>query len=256
MIIILSANEDPKYFEFWPIVSEAYRKMGYECHLAFLTWRHPDSASVRYLQKYGKVTTFKPQGDIAEFGQAKMIRFLLAATYEDEVCYIDDIDLFPLSKAFIEDKVKQRPKDTLLCVGGEVYQNNGCYPVSQMTAEGNVWKQFINPGQIPYDHLMEQWSQPGMFDPMEDISIKPDWSIWQCFSDEKLLRRLLFENPVPKFELPRGYDNFMESTLDRHDWKIDTGKLNNHGYVNAHCLRPYNAIAMAPLIQYINANYP
>lgn len=257
--IILSSNEDPTYLEFWKPVSWAYKKMypDVKVHLAFLTDRNEDDELVKDLRQYGEVTLFKPVNHISEFAQAKMIRFLLASQQGEDVCYIDDIDLFPLSSGFIDWKVGNRPKDKLLCVGGEVYHNNGCYPVSQMTAEGYVWKALINPSNLSYEELIEEWDRPHVFDHRERISTKLDFSQDSYFSDERLIRRLNAERHVPKYEMPRGYTNYMESTLDRADWKLDQNKLDNHVYLNAHGLRPYSQYKdkYEPLIKYINDNY-
>lgn len=258
MQIILSSNEDFTYLEFWKPVSWAYKKMFPDCtvHLAFLTNKDEDHSLVKELRKWGKVTLFKPDPNISEFAQAKMIRFILASQ-QGEVCYIDDIDLFPLRKDFITDKLNLRAEGALLCVGGEVYDNNGCYPVSQMTAEGYVWKKFINPNNATYNELMKEWGGIVLYDRRENINIKLDFSKDDYFSDERLLRRLIEKNPVPKLELERGYKDFMETTIDRYKWYVDLGKLNKHGYVNAHCVRPYGLYAeeFVPLLDYIRRNY-
>lgn len=257
--IILSSNEDPVYLEFWKPVSWAYKQMfpDVEVHLALLTNKPEDHKLITNLRKWGKITLFKPDPNISEFAQAKMIRFILASQQGSDVCYIDDIDLFPLSKTFITDKTDKRPKDHLLCVGGEVYDNNGCYPISQMTAEGYVWKHFINPSNLTYSQLMEEWGKEPKWDRRENINMVTNFAIDDYFSDERLIRRLTGENPVPKFEMERGYKDFMESTIDRYDWKVDIEKLNNHGYLNAHCIRPCGLYVeeFIPLFNYIKANY-
>lgn len=258
--IILSTNEDPIYVDFWRIIARAYTKMfpGVTIHLAFLTERYEDDRLVTEFREFGKVTLFRPVYFVPQFGQAKMIRFLLASQQGDDVCYIDDIDLFPLRKDFITDKTDARPKDHLLCVGGEVYHNAGTYPVSQMTAEGYIWKKFINPDDLNFQQLVELWDREPMYDRREKIGQINDFAKDDYFSDERLMRRLLTEHPVEKFEMARGYDNVLESTLDRMDWKLDLDKLNNHGYSNAHCSRPYSRCVeeMKPLVEYIERNYP
>lgn len=258
--IILSTNEDPLYMNFWKPVSWAYSKMFPECtvHLAFLTNREENDPLVKDFKQYGRVTLFKPLEYVPEFAQAKMIRFILASQQNKQVCYIDDIDLFPLVKSFITDKTNQRPKNHLLCVGGEVYGNNGCYPVSQMTAEGKVWKQFVNPNDLSYEALFNEWiNTTWMFDKRENPMIPLDWDRDQYFSDERLLRRLLFTYEVPKFEIERGYTHFLASTIDRYKWVIEKDKLNNHEYFNAHGLRPYKDYEKEyePLFEYIKKNY-
>lgn len=259
--IILSCNEDPKYMEFWEPVSKAYKKMFPEVkvHLAFLTNRSDDDELVKHFRTFGEVTRFKPVEGLQEFTQAKLIRFILAANQGNDVCYIDDIDLFPLKKSFITDKTDQRPEGHLLCVGGEVYQNNGCYPVSQMTAEGHVWLSFINPGHLGYRELINHYlGLPIMFDQREDLTIPLDFDKDSYFSDERFLRKLLTYSPVKKFELERGYTDFMTATLDRYDWtQFNQEKLDNHGYENAHGRRPYGKYKAdyVPLIEYIEKNY-
>lgn len=257
--IILSANEDPLYIDFWKPVAWAYKMIfpDVKVHLAFLTNRSEDDPYVQRLRESGTVTLFKPVDNIPEFGQAKMIRFILASQQGDDVCYIDDIDLFPLVKSFITDKTNSRPQGQMLCVGGEVYHNNGCYPVSQMTAEGWLWKKLINPKNYEYSKLINTFRNPPRFDKRENISIKLDWAKDMYFSDERLIRRLRHENPIPVFEMERGYKHYMDSTIDRAKWEVDIEKLKSHGYFNAHGVRPFNdhKEKYEPLVKYILENY-
>jgi len=266
--VILSCNEDPTYSEFWPVVAPIYKAMGFTPHLAFLSNKDEFDPMVQEFAKHGKVTIFRPLPDIPEFGQAKMIRFILASMQKDDVCYIDDIDLFPLSKTFITDKTDQRPAGVLLCVGGEVYGFNGCYPISQMTGEGWLWKKFINPGNVSYDIILRSFKDKAFYDHRENIMIpvnkdeRGGFVNDMYFSDERLLKRLIVENPVPKLELQRGYSNHLESTIDRQtfqngEWEFSVEKLFTHGYFNAHCIRPYglHKEKFLPLIQYIKENY-
>ena len=257
--IILSCNEDKTYSTFWKPVAQAYKKMfpDVKIKLALLTYRDDDDEVIKEYRKYGdEVKLYKPVSWLPQFGQAKMIRFLLASEQGEDVCYIDDIDLFPLSKTFITDKTDKRPKDHLLCVGGEVYGNNGCYPLSQITTEGYNYKKIFNPNDLDYENLMEwYYKTPVMFDLRENIGVINDFAKDIYFSDERLIRRLRQSAGVPVFEQPRGYDNFMVATLDRYDWKIDLEKLKAHKYLNAHCSRPFDIRDCEPLIDYINQNY-
>jgi len=68
------------------------------------------------------------------------------------------------------------------------------------------------------------------------------------FSDERLLRRLLRENPVPIINIKRGYDNFLDVTIDRATvksdtvkWEWDAEKLRRGEYLNIHGARPVSA---------------
>ena len=268
--IILSCNDDPTYREFWEPVSWAYKKMFPTVHicLAYLTNKDPESPEIKAMQKYGTVWCFKPLHDIPEPGQAKMLRFILASEMASEVCYIDDIDLFPLRADFITSKVMKRPEGVLLCVGAEVYGYDGTYPISQMTAEGHVWRQFINPKNLHYSQLLRSWKDTAMFHDNENINIWPDMvgdRKEYYFSDEKLMKRLIYENPVPKLEIQRGYKDYLEATIDRHTynketdkWDFDTAKLLDGGYANCHAVRPFkkHEEKFIPMFEFINRNYP
>jgi len=265
MKIILSCDDNPLYRDFWPIVSWAYGKMGFETHLAYVTKKETHDLP-------GNVTIFKPVPDVPEGNQGKFARFYLASTLED-ICYIDDIDLFPLRKDFITDKVykwqdftvEQIFNDILLCVGAEVYGYTGTYPISQMTAYSETWAKFINPNGLTFAEVVRSLKDKAWFDDRENINIWPEHSAKRedyYFSDERLIKRLIYENPVPKLEIKRGYDNYLEATIDRatynkdaNSWVYDREKLKRGGYVNAHCVRPFNQELMQPLIDYINDNY-
>ncbi len=258
MKVILSCDDNPLYRDFWPVVSWAYEKMGFETHLAYVTKKQTHDLP-------GNVTTFKPVPDVPEGNQGKFARFYLASMMGNHTTYIDDIDLFPLDLNFIVKKVARRPMGVLLCVGAEVYGYGGTYPISQMTAEGNVWKYFINPNNLTFAECVRSLKDNAWFDDRENINIWPEHSAQRddyYFSDERLIKRLIYENPVPKLELRRGYDDYLEATIDRatfnkdkNEWVYDREKLKRGGYVNAHCVRPFNQELMQPLIDYINNNY-
>jgi len=211
MKVILSCDDNPLYRDFWPIVSWAYEKMGFETHLAYVTKKETHDLP-------GNVTIFKPVPDVPEGNQGKFARFYLASTFKNETCYIDDIDLFPLDLNFIIKKIAQRPMHVLLCVGAEVYGYTGTYPISQMTAEGHLWKQFINPNNLTFAEVVRSLKDKAWFDDRENINIWPEHSAKRedyYFSDERLIKRLIYENPVPKLEIRRGYDDYLEATIDR-----------------------------------------
>lgn len=264
--IILSCNEDETYSSFWPIVSWAYKRMFPEVtvHLAFLTNREEDDELVKEFRTHGKVTLFRPIEGIPEFGIAKTIRFILASQQGNDVCMIEDIDEIPLSKTFITDKLSQRPKDVLLCVGEEANGWVGSWPVSYMTCEGHLWKKFINPKDLSYVELINSF-RDYFFDIREKIDLETDFKNDIYYSDERRLRKLLRDNPVPILSIRRGYDDFRTCTIDRHFfdkesnyWHYDRQKLINGEYVSAHCIRGFDQYKehFAPIIEFIENNYP
>lgn len=265
--IILSCNDDETYLSFWDVTSWAYWLILPETmvHLAFVTDRAEDDPLVVKMRSSDKVkvTLFKPIPDMPTYGQAKMARFILASQQEGAVCYLDDIDLIPLSADFIYDAVMQRPENVLLCVGEECNGWQGTFPVSQMTAEGYIWKQFINPKNLEYEPLVRSWTDY-FFHEGEKLDIDLDMSRDRYFSDERRIRRMLRENPVPILSIRRGYENYLDSTIDRHTynketdvWEFDREKLKRGEYVNVHGCRPFTKFEKhyEPIIQHIKDTY-
>lgn len=261
--IILSSTDDAKYIDFWPLVSRAYAKiLKIPVLLAFVTEKEEHDEYVSYLRQFGEVVLFKPVEGIPVANQSKIARHYLASLQKENVCYIDDIDLFPLNKDFIVNKVADRPKWHLLCVGAEfwAYGNNGCFPVSQLTSEGLIFKDLFNPRNLSFSDLIKSFVGIKKFhEHKEDISNSLSSEDGNCFSDEYLIRYLRSVNPVKELHKTRGFD-WETQTIDRAFWKrFDQNKLDNHQYLFAHCVRPinfeHNREKIQPLIDYVDKNY-
>lgn len=278
--IILSSNDDPRYIDFWPIVARAYTKMfNIPVMLAYVSNNDESSDTYKELAKHGEVVVLKPAPNIPLPNQSKMARHFLASQQGNAVCYIDDIDLFPLSRDFIVNKVADRPKGHMLCVGAEhrAYGKSGVFPISQMTAEGYIFQQLYNPDRGRFDRFIEglvnihrKYPNVKQLRPLkEDITNPnpPEEYAGLAFSDEWFTRFLRDARPVPVVHKERGYDVTGEhvDSLDRQTWKFDQSKLDNHQYLMAHCVRPLyrdlegntytNHLLMQPLIDYIERTY-
>lgn len=241
---ILSTNEDALYLDFWPIVSWAYKALGIPCELIFLTERQEDDPFVTRLREHGKVTLQPPVNMIPQSAQAKLCRYWQAMQYDD-VSYVDDIDLLPLSREWILSKTQDRPKDHLLLVGREVYGTTQV-PASQMTAEGHVWRALFNPQGLGWRAWLESLKgYPGHAN-IESRAYHEGYSYstdqaelgQPLFSDEALLVHLRKIHPVPEFHVTRDAHPGIH-TVDRDGWNIDADKLWKGGYFSAHLIRPY-----------------
>jgi len=262
--IVVSSNLDPVYFEFWPVIAKVYKLQfpGVKVHLALLADIEEDDPIAIEARKHGDVTIVKPVPGFHEFGQAKCVRFYVAAMQpSDEVIYIEDIDLISINRDFITSKTDKRPAGHLLCCGREVYGKNAeTYPISQLTAEAHLWKKIINPHSQSFARCMWEWSNPfTVYDRRENMNVETDWATDLYSSDERLLRVLTERAGVNhlRFFLPRGYDNYLEETIDRGGWAIDMGKLYAGKYWNCHSLRPYSAYKteIQPILDYIEKTY-
>lgn len=252
--VVLSSNEDPKYLDFWPIVSNVWRKLfDVEVSLAFLTNRENSDPFIKDLREHGDVVLFKPVGTIPQPNLAKVIRHILATAYRDERCQIHDIDFLPLQTEYINNLLKTTSGSTLVTTGKELYKGaeEGKFQISYMTANGSVFKDIVNPENMFYADLIDSWIGLKIFDDKEDIFNRIHHENPNCFSDESLFRALLSENPHVSLHCNRGFTS--EQCLDRANWALDETKLKSGQYVEAHLPRPYNANSerIQPLLNYI-----
>lgn len=256
--IIVSADDSPLFLNFWPIVCQAWKKY-FEITptLAFVTNRDANDDLVKRLSRFGEVIIVPEVQGIPRANQAKVARFLVASNFGDQVCMIEDIDTIPLETSYVESRVSSRPKNKILAVGKEVYENtphHGKFPVSNITAEGSKFKELFNPRGLKYDEAVRSFVAIKVFDHKEDIANDPS-----SFSDESLIRALIHLNNLQSsiFDVRRDVD-IRKQWIDRSWWNIDVEKLARNEYISCNFLRPFkeNAHLAIPLISYVYDKFP
>ena len=257
--VVLSSNEDPKYLEFWPIVSRAWKQLfDVKASLAFLTNRDYDDPFISELEKHGEVVIFEPVADIPQPNLAKVLRHILASYYTEEICLINDMDLLPLQRGYIDFFFKFVSEETLVTMGFDLYHGleKGKFPIGNMMAYGKTFHKIVNPHGLSYPHLVTSWIGLKVFDHKEDISRTVHHENPDCFSDESLFRALISKCEVPVLQFPISFERC--ETIDRSAWNYDPAKLNAGYYVESHLLRPYSQHKekIQPLIDYLNAVAP
>ncbi len=263
-IVVVSANEDPLYAPFWPLIAWANRAMfGCEVHLAFLTNRSEQDPYVQELRHHGPVTLYRTVDGVPDCNLAKMARYIHCSKQGEKVCYIEDIDLLPLSRDWPISRVVLRPPGSLLLCGAEVYgafspiqKDYSPAPASLTTAEGTVWKKFLNPLDLPYEELVKSWANRKNHKPFEDIASTVDHQKDTCFSCERFTRTLRLENPVPTKHVERNYDVFKD-TLPRSGWHFSQARLDAGEYIESHMPRPLHEHLdkIEPLVKFVSEKY-
>lgn len=255
--VILSSNEDPKYLQFWPIVSMAWKRLfGVPSTLALISNRERDDPFILSLGNFGHVIVIPEINQIPTPNLAKVARHFAASLYEEEVCMINDIDLLPLQDGYVERIMRFRPPGFLLCVGADAYERTldaGKFPAGYMAAEGRVFHEFINPCELDFENLVQSWVGLRIFDHKEDIASAVHHENPECFSDESLVRALISRWPNARLaKINRGL-NVGTDTIDRSAWRIDMEKLKRGEYVEAHLFRPYEEYReqIDPLLEYL-----
>ena len=95
--VILASNENKDYLEFWPLVSEAWERIGVE---PVLIYTGNDEINLN-----GHIINFHIKGIDSTF-VAQNIRLLAPALFKDENCIISDIDSLPLSSKYFQNSVR------------------------------------------------------------------------------------------------------------------------------------------------------
>lgn len=251
---IYSTDENPNYIYNWPLVSKITKKI-FNCNvsLAFITNRCENDRLVNRMKEFGEVYTFKTIDVIPVGNQAKVSRMYLASTYGSEICVLNDIDLFPLQKDFLENLLYDVPNDCLAAIGGNAFKKHigfGKFPMVYTSASGNTFKEIINPDDLKYEDLLKKWMDMKIFDGQEAIN-----SPHNIFSDESLLRALISfwknKNKIIKLDRNDFIGMRAQKRIDRVNWKIDSSILNNN-YIDAHVPRPFNIDLLFPILEYFN----
>ena len=234
--VVLSTDESFK--DFLPICCTAWKFYfpQVKISVAFVSDRDEDNLLVQEMRTYCEVKLFKPVAGISTANQAKFARHFLASLYGSEICMVEDIDTIPLQSEFYIDRTSKRPLDHLLAVGADVFHgtpNAGKFPISTMTAESSIFKEFINPENETFQDRVRTLVGTKIYDHKEDIS-----NPWTSFSDESLMRALINDSEVMVHHVDRAVDirNFW---IDRSWWSIDPHKLKNNLYVACNFKRPF-----------------
>ena len=261
--IVLSSNENPKYIQFWPLVSWAWKSLfNAKVHLAFVTNRQDNDPYIEELRKHGNVVVYPEIDGIPSANNSKMARHYFASILGEEVCLINDVDLLPLQREYIYNVTDKFLPNSILCVGADVYKGSvdeGKFPIGYMTAKGNTFREIINPNNLQYTEWIKSFIGNRVFDHKEDISSNVDNENPETFSDESIFRCMIhrWNKPDRVIHIERGFNPYTQRAIDRASWKNDPELLANGTYVEAHLSRPFDAYIeqFKPLIEHIRKKY-
>lgn len=241
---VIVSTDDSEFQKFWPMVSMAWNKFFPKVKLTcgFVTNRKEDDELVLEMRKWGEVILFPVIENIPPANQGKMTRLILATTYGDEICLIDDIDSIPMQSDYLKNVFSQEACEALksgrlLALAADFYKNSpheGKFPMGYITAKGSTFKKFINPHSKEIKDLYLDWIDKKI-DGKESVLNVPV----ETFSDESLIKYLISQYPVDVFHVDRNCD-IQKYWIDRSWWNIDRMRLFQEDYVMCNFLRPYS----------------
>lgn len=235
--VVISSDTNPKFLDFWPYVYRAWTRLYPDVQFKLVVVSD-DPKKAPY-----PALCLKPVPDIPVPNQAKLARYWVAANQRfDLVCSLNDIDLIPISKTYIDDFLANRPRGFLVRMGAEFYTGPelGKATSGYLTAESGVWRTLVNPHGLDWEPWICQFVGFKVFDDKEDISNPAYYENPDCFSDESWLRAMLARHPIPRQDRVRGYHCYTERALCRSNWKFDGELIRDGTIVEAHLPRPFS----------------
>ncbi len=97
MKVLLSCDENPFYYDFWPHAKKMWMNhIGIEPKLIFINKEKETEDFV------DDIMYVKEIPNIPVHLQAQMARIFYTQKFQDEICLVSDIDMFPISKKFFD----------------------------------------------------------------------------------------------------------------------------------------------------------
>ena len=207
--VILSANENKDYIDFWPLVSKAWKRIGIEPVLIYTGKSMP--------QVDGKVIKIHVPF-VSTIFVSQNVRLLAPILFPDENCIISDIDSLPLSSKYFNNSVDKIEETKFVIYRPDAAASN-MIPICWNLAKGILWGQIFKVKSL------------------KGIKIKLFfWYVFYCklnryrwYTDQILLKKYIEEfkakNTDLIIELNDESTNF--SRIDRASLSYDIKKLNN-----------------------------
>lgn len=220
--VILGCDANPLYLEFWPIVAKTWQELvGVKPTLGLIA-----SKDVYIDESLGDVIRFEPIPGVSTAFQAQVIRLLLPALFENEVCILSDMDMIPCQKEYFVQSVAGIPLECFVVYKDGAFNSDEYkeYPMCYNAALGSTFKEIFKIGSIEdIPKIMMQWFDLGL-----------GWT-----SDQQILYAVLNCWDQKNTRLVKlGHDVYPR--IDRAYWTYNEKALRNNFYIDSHMLRPYS----------------
>jgi len=235
--VVVSSTCDPFYLDFWPTVSMIWKRKFNYTPVLFLV--HSDK-SVKVSEEYGEVVYFDPIPDVPLNVQAQCSRYWLPVTKPDATWMTSDIDMFPISKKYFIDNLRDISDDKFVNMNA---RGVGIFPCCYNVAKGSTYKEIL---ELPdtYSEYLNQtkwWNFNYGHTPQGSGMDLKHWGIDEWYPNRKM------ENYHDRGRFVLTGRNGSPAR-DRCPLRVDRqhyGSWNEQGvlsehYLDAHSLRPYN----------------
>lgn len=214
---IMGSNLDPLYLDFWPLVSEVWRKRFNVTPVLGLIGNKTKISE----DKHGLIFEF-PKIDGYNNGLLSQLVRLFLPKFLDGVSIISDIDMFPVSKKYFTYDLNQYSDDEFIILSSHHPSTSGTnqYPMCYVVGTDKNFKTIFN--------LDDDWET--------FIRKIPDYG-W--YTDQIHLFNKVNSNTSVKILYPERVGGFFSNRIDRASWGYSNDLLSQDFYIDCHSLRPY-----------------
>lgn len=220
--VILGSDENPYYYDFWPIVSKVWKEI---FNITPVLGLICDEDSDFIDTEYGIIKKFKKTENVDIGLQSQIVRLFLPKFLKGN-CLISDIDMIPLSKQYFTESSSGITNNNLIIYSSD---NPEClsekmYPMCYFAANSEVFLKIFD--------LDLNWEQFCLY-------LRNRNESW--YTDQKYLYEKTnnFCRKNDCIFLNRGWSGMAHRRIDRASWGYDRSIVSEGYYIDCHSLRPF-----------------
>jgi hypothetical protein len=223
---IVSSDNNSLYLDFWPYVSYIWKiKFDIEPVLLYIG---EDSTNIQ--EEYGKVIKVNPSKEYPIHIQSLFVRYWYACSVDNKISIISDIDMFPISKKYFTDSIKDIDDSKYIHLNPCINQY-GMIPSCYHVARGDIFREVLGIDCSFEDSL-------NMVEKNDRSKKENCPEYW--FSDEIFATNRInnYKNKnIFEFIFRDGGQN--GHRIDRGRWKYDVNLFKSDHYWDSHVIRPF-----------------
>lgn len=228
--VVVATNNNPEYYQFWPIFAKRWLSWGVVPTLIAISEDKLD-----FNEEIGEILYVYPVEGVSTAHQAQIVRLFAAASFEEDVCLISDIDMLSLNEGYFFTPAENCDENEFIVYSADAYMPGNpaypAYPMCYLCSKGSNFKAIIDGNLHNFGARVKEWLGYGF-----------GW-----YTDEKVFYKKLKEwkNKNRKITLlRRGFntsnDPMIMGRIDRGNNCIyNEGLLDGGFYIDFHMPRPY-----------------
>jgi hypothetical protein len=219
--VVVSANDNPDYYQYIPYVCKAWNKLGWKV-ICFLRGNEKTFESI--IDGYNHFFYLEGKSEYRDETLVQVSRLFAAYCFNGLIMTADG-DMMPCSNYW------QPNEDEITCYGHDL-TGGSHYPICYIAMSSDKWKTIM---EITDEDLMIQIER--LLDKYEQAK-SDNWEQWWQVDQDIITEKLRKENIN---SILRGFDNkfgfLAKGRIDRYNWNET---LNIENPIDAHMPRPFN----------------